>query len=99
MIERDPDAPDTQIQDFNRWITKIEKILADEKLEIKGLNDDYLDKMAERGQILKRWKDNVGQLTEIEFNILSLCYQNAVYEIEKFDFEQQEKRKDMALKF
>ena len=55
--------------------------------------------MAERGEILKRWKDNCGQLTEIEFNILSLCYQNSVYEIEKYDFEQQEKRKDMALKF
>lgn len=55
--------------------------------------------MAERGNILWKWKDNCGQLTEIEFNILSLCYQNAVYEVEKFDYEQQEKRKDMALKF
>ena len=44
--------------------------------------------MAEWGNILKKWKDNVGQLTEIEFNILSLCYQNCVYEIEKFEFEQ-----------
>jgi len=55
--------------------------------------------MADWGSILKKWKDNCGQLTEIEFNILSLCYQNSVYEIEKFDFEQQEKWKDNALKF
>lgn len=62
--------------------------MVNEKENLKTTNDAYISKMAERGNILRKWKDNCGQLTEIEFNILSLCYQNAVYEVEKFDYEQ-----------